>query len=103
MMQPSKMMEIAEEINKFNYDLMTLQEIRWAGTGMIKKKDFTLYYSGGEKMTGLYGTDFIINAKTRKNVICFEPMGERMSKITLRGQFRNITIISILAPTEDKP
>jgi hypothetical protein len=42
MLQPGKMMEIADEVLKLGTDLVALQEIRWQGHGEINKKNFTV-------------------------------------------------------------
>ena len=38
MLQPGKMMEIADEVLKLGIDLVALQEIRWQGHGEINTK-----------------------------------------------------------------
>jgi len=48
MLQPGKMMEIADEVLKLGIDLVALQEIRWQGHREINKKNFTVIYSGPE-------------------------------------------------------
>ena len=101
MLQPGKMMEVVNESLKYRINILALQEIRWVGQGRIDKKDFTMFYSGPEKRTGLSGTGFIIDSKTRKSFMHFEPINDRISKLRIRGRFRNITFISIYAPTED--
>jgi len=92
------MKEIMEEIGKAKVDVVALQEIRWQD-----KKDFTLFYSGPKERTGRCGTGFIISSKMRKLFLSFEPLSNRIRKLRLRGHFRNITLISTYAPTEDSP
>jgi hypothetical protein len=46
LLQPDKMQELAEQISK------TQLEIRWRGTGLIKKQNYSLYYSGPSSETG---------------------------------------------------
>lgn len=101
MLMPGKMQEIARELGKHKYDVVALQEIRWKGEGEIRKKDFTIFYSGNEKRTGRAGTGFYVASQTMKNFIGFEPVNERMCKLRLRGKFRNITIVAVYAPTEE--
>ncbi|EFN80577.1 Craniofacial development protein 2, partial [Harpegnathos saltator] len=102
MMQPGRMMEVAGELKKFNFELIALQKLRWKGNSKIDKKEFTLYYSGSEERSGLYGTGFMVSVNLRRSVINFIPLGERLNKIVLKGKFRNIIIFSALAPTEEK-
>src|SRR5215510_8239335 len=102
MLQPGKMMEIADEVLKLGIDLVALQEIRWQGQGKINKKNFTVIYSGPEKRTEQYGTGFIISRKIKESMLECEPVNARLCRIRIRGKFRNLTIISAYAPTEDK-
>lgn len=101
MLQAGKMEEIAGEVQKYGMDLVALQEIRWVGNGRIRKRGYDLFYSGPEIRTGQAGTGFIISSEMRKNFIGFEPLGDRLCKIRFKGYFRNISIISAYAPTED--
>jgi len=46
LLHPGKMQELAEQINKTQLEI---QEIRWCGTGLIKKQNYSLYYSGQQQ------------------------------------------------------
>jgi hypothetical protein len=65
MLQAGKMAEEAGEILKYVMDVMALQEITWRGHGRVDKKNYSLFYSGPETVTGQYGTGFIINSKMK--------------------------------------
>ena len=97
------MQELVEQIVQSNIDIVALQEIRWSGNGIIKRKDFTLFYSGSNNQKGQAGTGFIITKKLENNIIDFNHLNERMCKLRLRSKYNNITLISIYAPTEEKP
>ena len=101
MLAPGRMEEIGRELIKHKYDITAIQETRWKGQGEIKKKEYTVYYSGTENRTGQKGTGFIITGKTRESILGFEPVNERICKIRIKGRFRNITLICVYAPTED--
>jgi len=103
MLKPGRMREILAEIGKARMDVVAVQEIRWQGRGRIDKKDFSLFYIGPKERTGRYGTGFIINAKMRISFLSFEHLSDRLRKLRLREKFRNISLISTFAPTEDSP
>jgi hypothetical protein len=48
------------------------------------------------------GTGFLVKKEIFKNIMGFEPINERISKLHLKGKYHNITIINIHAPTEEK-
>ena len=102
MLQPRKMMEIADEVLKLGIDLVALQEIRWQGHGEINKKNFIVIYSGPENRTGQYGTGFIISRKVNESILEWEPVNGRLCRIRIRGKFGNLTIISAYALTEEE-
>jgi len=94
--------ELAEELTRTRLEIVALQEIRWSGNGVIKQKNFSLYYSGAKTQTGQAGTGFILLGKIRDNVIGFEAVNDRLCKLRLKGKYNNVSLINIYAPTEDK-
>jgi hypothetical protein len=44
----------------------------------------------------------MISRRIRENLLECEPVNDRLCRIRIRGKFRNLTIISAHAPTEDK-
>lgn len=54
MMQPGKINEIAAELKKFELDMVALQEIRWKDF-IIRKRNYTFYYSGDSDKSGQMG------------------------------------------------
>lgn len=101
MLRAGKMAEVADEVLKYGMDVVALQEMRWCGNGRIDKKKYSVFYSGPDTRTGQYGTGFIINSKMKQSYLGFEPIGDRMCKLKLKGRFRNVSIISAYAPTEE--
>ena len=88
--------------NYAELQIVALQEIRWKGQGQIKKDKYNLYYSCNKSQTGQLGTGFLVKKEIVTNILGFEPINERISKLRLKGKFHNITIINTHAPTEEK-
>jgi exonuclease III len=101
MLQPGKMVDIADEATKFKINTFTIQETRWPGQGRIDKQDYSVFYSGPNSRTAQYGIGYITDAQAQKSLMCFEPISDRMCKIRFKGHFRNLTLISAYAPRAD--
>jgi len=78
------MQVLVEEMAKTQLEIVAIQETKWSGAGLIKKKYLSLYYSG------------IID-----NIIGFEAINERLCKIRIKSKYNNLTLINMYAPTED--
>ena len=96
------MQELVEELAKTQLETVAIQEIRWSGNRLIKKKDFSLYHSGTKDQIGQAGTGFILTGGITNNVTGFEVINERLCKIRIQGTQNNMTLLNMQAPTEDK-
>ena len=92
LLHPGKMQESAEQISKTQLEILAIQEIRWSGTGLIKKQNYSLYYSGPSSKTGQAGTGFVLLNKMQNYLIGFEPYSERLCKLRIQGKYSNITL-----------
>jgi len=101
LLQRGKMQELAEQISETQLEILAIQEIRWGGTGLIKKQNYSLYYNGSSSKTGQAGAGFILLKKMQNYIIVFEPYNESLYKLRIKGKYNNITLINVYAPTED--
>ena len=98
--RPRALKLLVDQLVKYQADITALQEIRWTNNGVIDKREYTMYYSRGNKHQ--FGTGFIVSKKIKHLVIGFTPVNERISYLRIKGKFFNYSIINIHAPTEEK-
>ena len=48
MLQAGKLAEVTDELIRYRIKIAALQEIRWKDAGELKKKHYSLYYSGSK-------------------------------------------------------
>jgi hypothetical protein len=77
-----------------------INEMKWKGSGVLNGGNFILMYSGNESNT--FGTGFMINRKYKQAIMNLETVDDGMWCLGLRGEFNNITIISLPAAAEEK-
>ncbi|XP_042906181.1 craniofacial development protein 2-like [Parasteatoda tepidariorum] len=86
---------------EYKLDVLAVQEMRWTGSGVMDKRNCSIYYSCHDRLHQ-FGTGFIVNKRIRDKVIEFKPVNERICRIRIKGRTHNISIICAHAPTEDK-
>jgi hypothetical protein len=92
---------VAEEVSKYKLDLVKVQELRWDRGGTEPAGQYTFFYGKGNQNNEL-GTGFFVNKKTISAVKRVEFVSDRMSYLILRGRCRDIIVLNVHAPTEDK-
>jgi exonuclease III len=74
----------------------------WPQDGWIKKKNYTLLYSGLKTSKRQHGTRFLTTGCVTKCILGFEHINEIMCKLRIKGKFHNMRIIILCSPTEDE-
>jgi exonuclease III len=101
MLKPGKKYEIADQMLKTQLQIFALQEIRWKGSGQLKKDKYSLYYSCSHQNTGQLGTGFMVKREVVKNIVALQSYNEEICKLRLRGKYHNLTSVNVHAPTSE--
>jgi hypothetical protein len=73
----------------YKINLLAVQEVRWLGRNIIKKKDCLIYYSYDDKHT-IFVTAVFVSKRIRSRVIDFKPIYNRMCAIRIRLNLKTV-------------
>jgi hypothetical protein len=90
----------ANELAKFNSHLVAVQEVRYDNGGSEPADDYIFFYGNGNSNRHL-GTGFFIHTGIISAVKMVEFIRDRMSCVTLRGRWCDITLLNVHASPED--
>ena len=94
-----KLENAIKEMESHKIGILGIGEMRWTGSGCIKKDSYMVLYSGGEQHTE--GVGMIISKKYTKAVMGFLPISRRVMVVKIEGKPFNLAIIQAYAPTAD--
>lgn len=86
--------EIVNNIKKYKVSIVARQEVRWRQNKEVKKKNYTILYSGGKKQDRS-GVAFILERRNANNLIEFEPVSGRLAYVRITGKHVNLSVINI--------
>ncbi|XP_044750612.1 uncharacterized protein LOC123310952 [Coccinella septempunctata] len=100
--QSGKLANTEAEMCRMKIDILGLSEVRWPGSGKQKTKGGYIYYSGGTDPKHQYGTAIMVSNRIAQSVIDFIPLNDRTAFWKLRTTHRDMNIVQVYAPTNDK-
>jgi hypothetical protein len=93
-------MTAARELEKCKLDFVGVKEVRWEKGGTERAEDYTFFYGQGNGDHHL-GTGFFVHKTIISAFRRVEFISDRMY-IILRGRWRNIIVLNLHVPCEDK-
>lgn len=87
---------------KRKIDFIVLSETKKKGNGTENLREYVYFYSGVSKdQRARARVSIFLHRKYQNKIKSWEPINERLMKMTLHMRGRNITIIGIYALNED--
>ena len=94
-----KLAELSYGMEKFNWNVLGIGEVRWTNTGEVTTKEGHEFWFSGEESQHQKGVGFLVHKSTLKSVLECAPISSRIITIRIAAEPKNITIIQIYAPT----
>ncbi|CAK1588891.1 unnamed protein product [Parnassius mnemosyne] len=99
-----KMLELEEEIDKLDWNIIGLSEIRRVGEDMIIIESSNLFYHREGDHLSQGGVGFIVNKSLVNNVVNIGSVSTRVAYLILRITKRySLKVIQVYAPTSAHP
>jgi exonuclease III len=97
--QISKLAQVCREMDRYRLEILGLSEVRWKGSGEFRTEcNHHLLFSGGT--TRNYGVGILLTKSSKKSLMTYNCISDRIIMARFRCKFRNISIIQCYAPTE---
>jgi exonuclease III len=92
---------VAEEISKYELELVGIQEVRWGRGGTESADEYACFYGQGNENHELR-TDYFVYKRIISAVKRVGFIRDEMSYIILGRHWGDIIVLNVHAPTEDK-
>lgn len=88
---------LIKELERFEWEVIGLSEVRRKGHGTVEHEGCKLLYSGNQTRQG--GVGILLSKNAARSLIEFHPITARVIVARFHGQGHNISIIQAYAPT----
>lgn len=102
MYQSGKSLQIANEMDRYNIEILGLSEVRWNTAGMTTlSSGHTVIFSGNPNEDDIHdkGVGFMLTKKAKKSLLEWNPISARVISARFDTRFQKTTFIQVYAPT----
>ena len=96
--QRGKIENLIQETKRMNINVMGVAEMRWKDQGQITNNEYTVLWSGGQKLK--HGVGFVLDPLASKAFKGYLTVSDRIILLKMKGPQRDLNIIQVYAPTE---
>ena len=96
----AKLQELEEELEKINWDIIGLSEVRRKGEELVELKSGHLFYYRGTETGRTSGVGFLINKTIKDRLLEIESTSDRAARLVIQlTQRYQLQIVQAYAPT----
>jgi exonuclease III len=86
---------LIKQLSAYKVDIVALQEIRWTGSRIMEKQDYTLFYSC-DNIDHILGTGILVSKKIKHLITNFKPTTPRICTLRTGGKFFNYSVVKAM-------
>mgnify|MGYP006273469667 CR=1 FL=1 len=94
-----KVKELEHELQRYQWDIIGLSEVRWTGFGESVTDDGHKIWFSGRETVHEHGVAFIVRKEAVGCILSCTPISSRIISIRVSARPKNITIFQVYAPT----
>ena len=91
---------VKKEMARVNNDIFRISKLKWTGMGEFNSDDHYIYYCGQESLIR-NGIAIIVNKRVLNAVLGCNLKNDRMISFHFQGKPLSITVIQVVAPTNN--
>ena len=91
---------VKKEMARVNNDIFRISKLKWTGMGEFNSDDHYIYYCGQESLRR-NGVAIIVNKRVLNAVLGCNLKNDRMISFHFQGKPLSITVIQVVAPTNN--
>jgi hypothetical protein len=77
------------QLDSYRLHIVAIQETKWMGINVWDSKTHTILQSGKQNGKREFGVAFIVDEVTKRNIMAFTPINERMCTLRIKIKFFN--------------